>query len=200
MATMTLPELSRRLQAQGSGGLVQVIQRKLAGFSLKLEARAKRNATRSPRARSGRLRASIRSMVFTQPTLEVHLVAGGRGNLGSGQVNYAPAQEFGARVTARSGGKLRIPLPPARTPAGVDRNAGVSLRRAGGFFVIRSRAGNLLLVRRRGQGIEPWYLLVDSVDVPATRFLGRALDDGVTKDLPAPLRDAFRVALVEERG
>ncbi|MDD2857787.1 MAG: hypothetical protein PHU75_03845 [Candidatus Nanopelagicales bacterium] len=91
------------------------------------------------------------------------------------------ARILGLRETGgdiKSKGKmLRIPLPPALTPAGRDRFAGIDLKSRIGtvgnpFFLMRSEAGNMLLARLIAKGakgvlpvIEPWYLLRRAVTI-----------------------------------
>lgn len=76
------------------------------------------------------------------------------------------AHEEGAYM--RGNQYLRIPLAKAQTAAGVDRNAGRSIRGLPGTFILRSKAGNLFVVRRRGRfDLEFLYLLKHSVRLPA---------------------------------
>lgn len=76
---------------------------------------------------------------------------------------HVVAHDEGATITGNP--YLRIPLAAAQTPAGQDRNVGHSVRGLPGLFVIKSRAGNLFLVRRVGKRgrLEFLYLLKRSV-------------------------------------
>jgi hypothetical protein len=84
-------------------------------------------------------------------------------------------------ITAKVGSYLRIPLSggPALTSAGVDRYAGTRLRTVPGFFVAKSKAGNLILFRRslRGGPAEAWYVLKQSVTIPPHPWFTRAVEE-----------------------
>lgn len=100
--------------------------------------------------------------------------------IGGGASKYAPIHEFGGTITARKSKFLAIPLPAARTASGVSRYA--SPRDVPGLKLIKSRAGNLLLVKeRRGRGgatqIEPWYVLKRSIQIPPRLDFFRTFKD-----------------------
>lgn len=82
---------------------------------------------------------------------------------------YMKMHEEGGTITGNK--FLRIPLAAAQTPAGVDREAGHSLRSVPGIFFIRSKGGNLFAVRKasRRSRMEFLYLLKPSVTIPARR-------------------------------
>ena len=83
---------------------------------------------------------------------------------------YARIHEHGGVIVAK-GKKLAIPLGAAKTAAGVSR--GGPLTYGGKLFPIRSKTGNLLLVRRiggrkakkSGHSFEPLFVLKDSVRI-----------------------------------
>jgi hypothetical protein len=81
-------------------------------------------------------------------------------------------------IHAKVGQYLRIPLSGggATTNAGVDRYAGISLRTVEGFFVAKSKAGNLIVFRKadRGAKAEPWYVLKRTVTIPPKRWFTSA--------------------------
>jgi hypothetical protein len=109
-------------------------------------------------------------------------------------VKYARLQELGGTVNARQGGYLRIPLPPAKTGAGVDRYSGPLREIARGkFTVIKSRAGNLLLIDIETG--EPWYLLRKSVTIRARPYLRPAIDHVAKSDLPTIFHEAIRAEM-----
>ena len=130
---------------------------------------AKLNATKSPKVRSGRLRSSIVSEVRKGAKgPEMALKAG------SGQgVRYAAQREYGGTITPVRSRYLTIPLDAALTGAGVARYP--SARSVPGLFLIRSLAGNLLLVQKVPGGIQPMYVLKDSVTQRAQPYLRPAL-------------------------
>lgn len=161
-AQITFDEWVARLE-RAVDLLPQLLERKAAAIALRMQSAAKLNATTRPRARSGHLRRSIEASV------KLRGYEGAVIRLGA-HAHYAATQEFGATIT----GDLWIPLPPAKTAAGVSRWS--SPREVPGLFRIRSRKGNLLLVRREGTGITPYYVHRTSVTVPATYFARRAFE------------------------
>lgn len=188
MSVISLEQFAARLRA-APGEFRQLLEREGLRLALRGEAAAKENATRTPRARTGRLRASIqgRSEVGREG-VTLRLQAGDR------EVRYAKLQEVGGTVTGRP--YLRIPLPPALTGAGVDRYASPLRATAPGqFYLRRSKAGNLLLFNRADG--RPWYVLKSSVTVRGSRFLGLAFDAleaDARARLPQLLADALETS------
>lgn len=186
---MTVGELQRALGAAAGGGLTATVRRELVKARLVAEREAKRNATEQLSVRTGRLRGSIRGTleeIDHWPALVLR--AGG----GAKDVGYARIQEFGGVVTAKGGGYLTIPLGRAMTKSGVLRQ---SARSTPGLFAIRSKAGNLLLVRKRGKGIEPMFLLRKSVTIQPHYYLRDAMRV-VVERLPAGLAQAVAVDIL----
>lgn len=72
---------------------------------------------------------------------------------------YGPTHEYGATIRAKNRRNLAIPLTEEARQAGTPR-------RFNDLFLIRSRRGNILLVRRNGQQLEPMYKLQPSVTIP----------------------------------
>lgn len=157
----------------------QAIYRHLRGVALTGEARAKENATTSPRVRSGVLRRSIRGELDIEGDgVVLGLSAGDNGTAAE---RYAMLQERGGRIVPRDGQWLAIPTGPALTGAGVARYS--SARQVAGLRVQPIRGGTMgLLVKdvggRRARS-EVWFYLVRSAQVPATRFLARAWEPTV---------------------
>lgn len=77
--------------------------------------------------------------------------------------SIAGVHEFGATIRPKSSQYLTIPLPAAQTPAGVLRQPARSYTNA---FVFRSKAGNLILARKSGKGIEPLFVLKREITIP----------------------------------
>lgn len=151
--------------------------------ALHMEGLAKDNATTRPQARSGTLRRSIRAVAERQG---LRLMVGVEA--GSERIGYARLQEEGGTVRPVRGRFLAIPLPPALTGAGVPRYSGP--RAAGELRFVPIRGGQAgLLVRTKGAQ-EALYLLVREARIPATRFLGRAMDEGAPR-----LRDGASAAV-----
>lgn len=176
MASPTLREWADWLEKQARGDLHAAINRELAKTAARAQRYAKVNATRSPRVRSGRLRGSIGSGVRSRADGTVDAFV-------SANTKYAAAQERGATIHAR-GRYLTVPLGAVKTRAGVVRR---SARDYPGAFVIRSRAGKLLIVQKNGKRIVPLFVLVQSVKVPATHFLRDGMREAA-KGVPAAMR------------
>jgi len=117
--------------------------------------------------RTGALRASLQA---EQPKVLNNQTLVGR----VGLLKKGPAQKYGhflvkgGRIKA-SGKYLAIPVGPARTAAGVPRYR--SPRQISDLFFIRSKKGNLLLVRnvtrgrgkKKTRGLVPYFVLKRSV-------------------------------------
>jgi phage virion morphogenesis protein len=110
---------------------------------------------------TGRLRASIRSELVS-PTAVM---------IGTNLI-YGRIHQEGGTILPRRAKLLAIPLRREfkAKPA----------RKQRGLFVIRSRRGNLLLVKRDGAGIKPCYLLLERVKIPARPYLGVSDADKAT--------------------
>ena len=149
--------------------LPQAIRKALAVTGVQAEANAKRNLTRTLHPRTGRLRNSVRSLVDPREYL-LRLQAGGDAS-GTGQIAYAGAHEHGAIIRPKRRKFLSIPLPIAKTAAGVGRYQ--TPRDVPGLHFIISNAGKAMLVDASG---EPWFLLVRQVRIPKRPYLKPALD------------------------
>jgi len=100
---------------------------------------------------------------------------------------YATVHEYGAEGSnavrsSRPRGFLAIPVGPARTRAGANP---VGPRDIPDLFPVTSKAGSLLLVKRVGKGIQPWFVLKRSVSIPARLnlrkdWLGSRVDAATT--------------------
>lgn len=173
--TRGLGQVAQEYDRAAAGGLRRAVARQLLRPVLQAEASAKENATTSPRVRSGILRRSIAGTVTEDGgAIVATLTAGGDGTVAQ---RYAAAQEYGATIRPQ-GRFLAIPLGPMKTGAGVSRVA--SPRDVPGL-IFRPTAKGGVLLRPRGRGktarLEPVFALVRQVSVPATRFIGRALDE-----------------------
>jgi len=106
--------------------------------------------------KTGSLTRSI-IMYPTSPTTYV--------DIGSNLV-YARIQDLGGEIRPKSGKYLTIPLPGVRG----------SIRSHSGGFFIRSKAGNLLYVKKAGNGIKPLFVLKDSVKIKGNRYLSTTFE------------------------
>lgn len=177
---MTPAQFADQLSASARA-LTVALRKDIATAALRAEARAKRNATTILRVRSGRLRASIRSLVEPGKDggLDLKLSAGGGREGGSTEVVYARIHELGGTIRPVKRKFLAIPLPIARTPAGVSRYK--TPRDVPDLHVAQSKRGNLLLVKPDGT---PWYVLRKRVDIPARPYLRPALEEASAALVP----------------
>lgn len=185
-----LSALAAQLARGADGNLRKYLHRELVRAGLQGEATARMAATLRMRTRTGRLRSSITSFVTQSPQgLDLHLQAGG----GRRPVSYAALQEHGGMVRPRRGQFLAIPLPAAQTAAGALKGRFAvpgGLRGVPGLFLIRSKAGNLLIVQKRGQGFEPLFVLKRQTTVRGKHYLNSGIL-AAQKALPAAFRESL---------
>ena len=86
----------------------------------------------------------------------------------------APLQEYGGDIVPKAAKKLAIPLPAALTAAGVARG---SPRSFPDTFIQKSKAGNLLIFQKKGDGIVPLFALKDRVTIPPRLGMFDTWDD-----------------------
>lgn len=109
--------------------------------------------------RSGRAMRSIKTSVRVSGATLDSL----QGKIGG--IGYLRAHEFGATVRAKNAQYLTIPLPAALHANGTPIHS--SARQWANSFVIRSKAGNLLIVKKQPGGkLLPLYVLKREVTIP----------------------------------
>ena len=130
--------------------------------------------------RTGALRRSIRA---TEPTRGSGGISGSVGPADDTVARYAAIHEFGGTIRPKKGKYLAIPLPAARTVSGaIMGKYNVSDLGTLDLTVIRSKAGNLLLVKKtkgRGKGksqIVPLFVLKREVHIRAKHYMRNAAD------------------------
>jgi hypothetical protein len=89
----------------------------------------------------------------------------------------AGVHEFGATIKPKSAKYLTVPLPAALDGKGVPKKQ--SAREWDNTFVAQSKAGNLIIFRRRGSQVVPLYVLKSSVTIPPRLGMRKTLDAGV---------------------
>lgn len=194
---MDVQAWARQLADEGAGALRQRLHQALVDASHVATARARELATTRLHVRSGRLRNSIRSYVEVEgDSVRLRLSAG----RSTSELPYARAHEDGATIRPKRGKYLAIPLPAAKTAAGVTRGEFSrlgGLRAVPNLQVIRSKAGNLLLVRPNKDGtVTPLFVLrAGSVVLRARHYLRDALQEAAD-GLPEAIRGHVEVAVV----
>ncbi len=92
-------------------------------------------------------------------------------------VFYAKVHEYGAVIKVKNAKYLAIPLPAALGPTGMPLKPGP--RFWTDTFVIKSKAGNLLIVQRQGGKIVPLYVLKTQVTIPQRLGLRKTVQTGL---------------------
>jgi hypothetical protein len=196
---MDIDDWAEQLVREGGDGLRRTLRASLAAVALRAEGYGRLNATDRLRVRTGRLRNSIQgTLEVTDDGFEVVLAAG---RTRSTQLRYAAIQELGGTVRPKNGQMLAIPLPAAKTAAGVVRGEFSrvgGLRSVPGLFVITSRHGNKLLCRSVGKGkgarlVPLFFLTSKAIMLKARNFLHDALVKAAD-ELPDAIGDALEIA------
>lgn len=119
---------------------------------------------RSRKGRTGELARSIGGKTYAIGSKVYSVV--GSGVTGK-RVKYARIQEKGGTVKPRTKKWLTIPIGGTQGRAANFPNS----------FFIKSKAGNILLVERRGKkGLRPLFVLKKSVDIPARYYLEKSMN------------------------
>lgn len=122
-------------------------------------------------SRSGKLVESIRDSVFVKGDSLSNIV----GEIGG--IFYARVHEYGATIVPKRAKYLTIPLPAALNANGTPIKQ--SAKDWANTFIITSKKGNLLIVKRDGRKITPLYVLKTSVKIPARLNLRTTFDAGL---------------------
>lgn len=192
MTKRTLDDVAEQLEKLGKGGLMDAIELVAIDYGLQAETQTKKLMTTVLKVRTGRLRNSVRQRVKrTKTKVIVTLQAGGK------RVPYMMVHEFGSDgdITPKKGKYLRLPLPPAKTKAGVDRRSGGSLRGDKDFRFVPAKylKGNNPLLIHVPSG-KPWYVLKKSVRIPPRPTISKAYQWLEANMIPA-LEDAIKFEL-----
>jgi hypothetical protein len=176
LVNFALEELPRRVRRGARKAIVETLEEAREWMIReRLSGGPKTGRTTSTRLakRTGALQASTRVQArITDAEIIARLFVSpdqpaGRSG-GTRPYRYAPVHEYGATIRPRRAQYLAIPLTDearAHRPRELD------------LFVVRSKRGNLLLVRRvSSDRIVPLYLLREEVDVPARPFMEPTAD------------------------
>lgn len=139
-------------------------------------------------SRSGRLVESIKQNSLIKGDNLDNLVAE------FGGIFYARIHEYGGTIKARRAKYLTIPLPDALNADGTPKKA--SARDWGKTFIIQSKKGNLLIVRREGKNLTPLYVLKPSVYIAPRLNLRSTVETGLPPWIDE-LGDKLVAALLE---
>jgi len=115
------------------------------------------------KVRSGRLRSSITG---TARMIDRQIV----GTVGT-KTPYSRIHEFGGEIRPKKGRYLTVPLPAAKTSAGVVRGRARDFKDT---FLFRSKAGNLIIMGKPTPGaleVEPLFILKEVVNIPKRSYL-----------------------------
>ena len=111
------------------------------------------------------------------------IVSGRQGVTKSTRVVYANIHERGGVIKPKRAKWLTIPLPEALTKSGSQLKGGaLGARDFPNTFFMRSKAGNLLIMQRKGKNkIVPLFVLKKSVTIPARHYLSITARETNTK-------------------
>jgi hypothetical protein len=140
--------------AEGVGRLPEETGRQISRRTDRIVTSTRRNAP----SRTGALRGSYQAEMRRRPDGLLDVVV-------SSTDPAAATQEEGGKVTGRN---MPVPIGEAR---------GINPRSVVGLFMLTARDGRRYLAAHEGQSLRLWYALLDEVTVPATRPLGRAVDE-----------------------
>ena len=179
-----------------SGRLAEVVRVSMVETGQVATAKAKlalASGGRGPDTRSGALRNSIRHTVDKGPTgPEMSLSAGGR--FGGNDVRYARIHELGGTIRPKRAKSLAIPLPAARTGAGVSGRPGP--RDFPDLQFMPSKNPRNVGILATPAGV-PMFVLRRSVTIPARPYLKPSMDQAV-QGFRARLGSAMARALAPE--
>lgn len=166
-------DVAAKLRRLGTDGLRRVVEQAMTQTALKGEQAAKDRVRQVTVTRTSNLYGSIIGFVRAgDEGPEAVIRAGGRAPDGT-WLGYARTIEYGSDgpIRAKPGKFLRIPMPAARTQAGVDRFGGPLRTMAPGLFrVIRAKTTGKLYLLHIPSG-KLWYRLVESVTIRPRPFL-----------------------------
>lgn len=123
--------------------------------------------------RSGNLVESLQQSIFVKGSNLDNMI----GEIGG--AFYARIHETGGTITPKKGKYLTIPLPAALNSNGTPIKS--KARDWDKTFILKSKKGNLLIVRRDGRHLTPLYLLKTSVTIPARLNLGSTVEAGLPR-------------------
>jgi len=152
--------------------------------------------TNSLSRRSGRAVKSIEASV----RVSGNTINDVRGEIGG--VGYLKIQEFGGTIKAKNAFKhlpggpyLTIPLPAALNADGTPKRP-QGLRGWDKWFVVKSKKGNWVVLRKQGKSVVPLYVLKSQVYIPPRLNMGATLEAGlplfVDKAVNAMLRETLK--------
>lgn len=93
-----------------------------------------------------------------------------------GGIFYLKIHEYGGTITPKKAQYLTVPLPAALNNDGTPKRK--SARDWEKTFVIKSKAGNLLICQRQAGQVVPLYVLVREVKIPPRLGMRNALNTG----------------------
>lgn len=174
---ITVDEWAERLNRRHGSELRKALLRMLTEEGIGAKRRAQDNASVEPEARTGTLRRSITdSVTATESELRLALSAGS--GTGGKDVPYARTQEDGATIRPRNAKWLTIPMPAAKTAAGVARGPARSFGDLRFVPSATSPGTKAWLVRDVGRGktarSELMFMLVRKVTIRPKRYLAKA--------------------------
>jgi len=165
-----LQKIFKKLDKVSPDKANNIMFRGMRSASLAVERQLKLNLSgKMLKTRTGRLRASIGSMV-TKRGIEIMALIGSGVRNAKGRVKYANIQETGGIIRAKSGKFLAIPLPAALTPAGVPKKTSP-------LDYVNTFIAKGVIFQKKGKKFTPLYALKKSVRIPASKYLSKTLTE-----------------------
>ena len=192
MADLTLSvvagdDLAERF-TESAGAARMEMRHQLLDAMLKTETAMKRNIRTTLRRRSGALEESISHEALEETS------AGLSGRVGS-NMEYAEIQERGGEIHAKNAKNLTIPLEAFMTGRGIAKGSARDLIASPGDYgydgTFFSRG---VLLGKRGDEVEPLFVLKPSVTLPARPYAQPALDE-IAPEFEASMRSALEALL-----
>jgi len=181
-AAKGLLAFSKSLNTAWVRNLPDVLKRELKAF-LDLTARAlsQRHGNPWPGGTSGstlsRRSGALVSAIQNSVKVYGNTLRDIQGTIGAPGLLYGRIQETGGVITPKRAQYLTVPLPAALNADGTPKKR--SARDWDKTFIIRSKAGNLLIVQKNGRDLVPLYVLRTSVTIPSRMQMRKTLETGL---------------------
>lgn len=167
-----LKNIFRRLDKIRPGSHNQVLVGSLRELALRIEAHLKQSLSGSIlKVRTGKLRQSIGSKINASSN-EINIVVGSGVRTGN-RLPYANILETGGKIVPKKAKFLAIPLSGAMTKSGAGKFSAREF-----FDKYKEKAfihGNIIYLRKSKTNIVPMFVLKDSVNIPAKKYLSLTL-------------------------
>lgn len=177
-ADIDIEEIKKRL-GDFDGNVEEAFEGIFDLWTERIHAKVAKNSKRTGGLIGRRTGALVRAAGLRKYTLK-KVAAGFEATL-SGLPPYARIQEKGGTIKAKGDGWLTVPLPPAQTPAGVTRPEAIRLKRKDNkaSVLFKSKKGNLIIAKKQGNDLTPYWVLKREVDISATHWFSQSVEESL---------------------